>query len=394
MLKLKSAFLIATFAFVLLAGSTAIQAQSNNGTINLCVNQTNGQVRYVFNANECKKHEVSIVWRLLKGDKGDPGPAGARGPAGPMGPMGARGPAGPVGPMGARGPAGPQGTAGTPGAKGDKGEIGATGPQGPAGQSVTVISVPPGANCTSGGLMLTDATGNHFICNGVPGAKGDPGAAGTPGASPVVTAEAAGANCANGGVKVTSGSGAVNYVCNGASGTSGGGATEVYYTKARAAGFDGLISPVSSGGGFVEMATLTLPEGSYLVSARVGLRYSPGAGVTDSSGLICKVSDGTINQEIRPQVTSPRPPGISDFQVHATLPMTFGPGGGTARWACSGFPNDTAHALFTLPGSTQIWAIRAASLHIQYRIYSLRAVCRVESSALIRHICAWQSRQP
>jgi hypothetical protein len=333
MSKIKLPFFVAAFAFFLLAVSSPAEAQVSNGTIYICVNQNNWQLRGVNNPNECKKNETSILWNIagLKGDKGDTGPAGPRGPAGP------------------------QGATGPQGLKGDKGETGAT------GQSVTVISVPPGANCTSGGLMLTDASGNHFICNGAPGAQGDPG---TPGASPVVTAEGAGSNCANGGLKVTSGSGTVNYVCNGAPGTSGGGAAEVYYTNTRAPGFDGLVAP-SPTGGFIEMANLTVPEGSYLVSANVGLRYLPGAGVADSSSIICRLSDGTINQEIRPQITSPRPPGNSDFAVSATLPMTFGAGGGTARWQCSGSPSDTAHGLFALNGSVQVLAVRASSLHIQ-----------------------------
>ncbi|HWN09104.1 MAG TPA: hypothetical protein VNO50_07535 [Pyrinomonadaceae bacterium] len=336
MSKIKLAFFVAAFTFFLLAMSSPGQAQSSNGTIYICVNLNNWQLRAVGNPNECRKHEFSIAWnsKLFKGDKGDPGP---------------------VGPVGPRGPAGPQGL------KGDKGDTGAAGQQGRAGQSVTVISVPPGANCTNGGLMLTDGSANHFICNG---AKGDPGAAGNPGVSPVVTAEAAGANCAYGGLQLTDASG-VNYVCNGAAGTSDGGSSEIYYTKTRVAGFDGSISPNASGGGFVEMATLTLPEGSYFVSARVGLRYLPGAGVADSTFVICKLSDGTINQEIRPQLTSPRPPGNSDFAVNATLPMAFGPGGGTARWVCSSTPNDIPHGLVTLNGSVQIWAIRASALHIQ-----------------------------
>lgn len=345
MLKLKSAFLIAAFAFFLLAMSSPVRAQSSNGTIYICVNLTNWQVRNVSNPNECKKHEVSIVWNtgLLKGAKGD---TGAAGPAGPVGP---------------RGPAGPQGSQGL---KGDKGEAGATGQPGSPGTSVTVISVPPGANCTSGGLMLTASTGNHFICNGAPGAKGDTGTAGTAGASPVVTAEAAGANCANGGLTITSASGAVNYVCNGALGGSSGGASEVYYTNTRVPGFTGTIAS-SSNSGFVEMARLTLPEGSYVVYARVGIRYLPGAGVTDTSSVICKLSDGTINQEIRPQVTSPRPPELSDFLMNATLPLTFGPGGGTAHWECAGSPSDNAHGLVALNGSVQILAIRASAIHIQ-----------------------------
>jgi hypothetical protein len=345
MLKLKSAFLVAAFSFVLLAVSSPARAQSTNGTIYICVNLNNWQVRNVSNTNECKRNEVSIVWNtgLLKGAKGD---TGATGPAGPVGP---------------RGPAGPQGSQGL---KGDKGDTGATGQQGSPGTSVTVISVPPGANCTNGGLMLTDSTGNHFICNGAPGAKGDTGSAGTAGASPVVTAEPAGANCANGGLKITSASGAVNYVCNGAPGASGGGASEVYSTRTKAPGFNGTIASGATDG-FVEMATLTLPEGSYVVYATAGIRYLPGTGVTDTSLALCKLSDGTINQEIRPQVTSPRPPGSSDFLVNATLPLTFGPGGGTAHWECTGSPTDNAHGLFALNGSVQVWAIRASAIHIQ-----------------------------
>jgi hypothetical protein len=213
-------------------------------------------------------------------------------------------------------------------------------------------------------LMLTDSSGNHFICNGTPGAKGDTGTAGTSGASPDVIAEAAGANCANGGLKITSASGAVNYVCNGAPGTSGGGASEVYYTKAKVPGFTGIIASGSTDG-FVEMAKLTLPEGSYVVYASVGIRYLPGAGVTDPSGALCRLSDGTINQEIRPQQDSPRPPGAADFIVNATLPLTLGPGGGTVYWQCTGSPSDNAHVLFAQNGSLQIWAIRASAIHIQ-----------------------------
>ncbi|HEX6187373.1 MAG TPA: hypothetical protein VFZ40_04785 [Pyrinomonadaceae bacterium] len=334
MSKFKLFTSLAAFAFVLLAVGSPAEAQRNNGTIYLCVNATNGQLRAVNNANECKKHEVTIVWntKVLKGDKGDPGPTG---PTGRQGPTGLQGP---------------------------KGDTGAIGPPGTAGQSVTVIDVPPGANCSTGGLMLTDVSGNHFICNGVPGPEGDPGAVGNPGQSPVVTAEAGGANCVYGGLKITSASG-VNYVCNGAPGTSGGGASEIYYTKTRVAGFNGDLVPAS--GGFIEMATLSLPEGSYLVTARAGLRYLPGAGVTDPSSIVCKLSDGTLSQEIRPLFTSPRPPGTSDFVVSATLPMTFGPGGGTARWACSAQPNDIQHALISSNNHLQIWAIRASALHIQ-----------------------------
>ena len=301
MSKLKLVFLVAVFAFFLLAVSSPAQAQDNNSPNYICINLSNGHLRVVDRQNDCKRNEIPISLSIFKGSKGDPGPAGPQGPKGN---------------------------------KGDKGDPGAPGQQGAAGQSVTSEVIALGdTRCPNGvgGIQYTDSTGIRVVCNGRQGEEGEKGDTGP----------------------------------QGPAGAGGGGASEIYYTNTRVAGFDGLISPHSSGGGFVEMATLTLPEGSYLVSARVGLRYAPGAGVTDSSSVICKLHDGTINQEIRPQVSFLRPPGISDFQVNATLPLTFGPGGGTARWACASTPNDLAHGLFTLPGSTQVWALRTSALHVQ-----------------------------
>ena len=298
MSKPKLAFLVAV-VFVLLASGPPAKAQSNNAAGYLCINLSNGHLRFVDRENDCKKNEIPIPSSIFKGAKGDPGPAGPQGPKGD---------------------------------KGDKGDPGAPGQQGAAGQSVISEVIALGdTRCPNGlgGIQYSDSTGLRVVCNGRQGEKGEKGDAGSQGPP-----------------------------------GAGGGGSEIYYTNTRVAGFDGLISPHSSGGGFVEMATLTLPEGSYLVSARVGLRYAPGAGVTGSSFVICKLHDGTINQEIRPQVSFLRPPGISDFQVDATLLLTFGPGGGTARWACSGTPNDLGHGLFTLPGSTQIWALRTSALHV------------------------------
>ena len=75
----------------------------------------------------------------FKGDKGDPGQAGAVGPAGPKGDKGDPGQAGVVGPAGPKGDKGDPGQAGTVGPagpkgdKGDPGQAGAVGPQGPKG---------------------------------------------------------------------------------------------------------------------------------------------------------------------------------------------------------------------------------------------------------------------
>ena len=74
----------------------------------------------------------------FKGDKGDPGQAGAVGPAGPKGDKGDPGQAGAVGPQGPKGDAGPagkDGVAGAAGAPGPKGENGVAGKDGATGKS-------------------------------------------------------------------------------------------------------------------------------------------------------------------------------------------------------------------------------------------------------------------
>lgn len=74
----------------------------------------------------------------FKGDKGEPGQAGAVGPAGPKGDKGDPGQAGAVGPQGPKGDAGPagkDGVAGVAGAQGPKGENGVAGKDGATGKS-------------------------------------------------------------------------------------------------------------------------------------------------------------------------------------------------------------------------------------------------------------------
>ena len=71
----------------------------------------------------------------FKGDKGDPGQAGAVGPAGPKGDPGQAGAVGPAGPKGDAGPAGKDGVAGAAGAQGPKGEDGVAGKDGAPGKS-------------------------------------------------------------------------------------------------------------------------------------------------------------------------------------------------------------------------------------------------------------------
>ena len=300
MSKLKLAYLVAAFAFVLFAVGSPVQAQNNNSPNYMCVNPSNGNLRVVDGQNDCKKNEISIPLNIFKGAKGDTGPAGPQGPKG---------------------------------VKGDKGDPGAPGQQGTAGQSVTSEVIALGdTRCPDGvgGIQYTDSTGLRVVCNGRQGEKGEKGDTGP----------------------------------QGPPGSSGGG-SEIFYTKNTVPGFGFVIAPEATSSGFIEMATLTLPEGSYLVSASVSLRYLPGPGVTNPSALQCKLSDGTLNQDFRVFLDSPRPPGTSDFLVSATSPMTFGAGGGTVRWDCSAFPNDVLHTVAARNGSVQIWAIKPSALHVQ-----------------------------
>ena len=159
MFKLKPAFLVAAFACFLLAFSTPTRAQSNNGTIYLCVNTNNGQLRVANSSKDCKKNEVPVALnlQLLKGDKGDPGPAGPQGPQGIQGPQGERG---------------------------ATGATGAEGSQGEPGHSVTSEVIALGdARCTNGvgGVQYTDSTGVRVVCNGQQGPEGPQGPQGSPG---------------------------------------------------------------------------------------------------------------------------------------------------------------------------------------------------------------------
>ena len=101
--------------------AVAVGIPDASGVIHACYGRTNGQVRIVESATDCKNNEVAIEWN-------EAGPAGPQGPAGAQGPQGPAGPAGPQGPQGVAGPQGP------------------TGPQGPAGRPRAIGSVLPGAN--------------------------------------------------------------------------------------------------------------------------------------------------------------------------------------------------------------------------------------------------------
>lgn len=98
----------------------------SSGVIHACYAQSNGSVRLVESAADCKNSETAITWNQT----------GPTGPQGPAGPQGGAGPAGSQGPQGQTGATGPQGPAGP------------QGPQGPAGTARAYGTVTPGANPT------------------------------------------------------------------------------------------------------------------------------------------------------------------------------------------------------------------------------------------------------
>jgi len=74
-------------AVALVALATA-HAEPPVNPIQACYNNTNGDLRRVNSAADCKNHETPISWNIA-------GPAGPQGPAGTQGPVGPQGPPGP-----------------------------------------------------------------------------------------------------------------------------------------------------------------------------------------------------------------------------------------------------------------------------------------------------------
>ena len=72
------------------AGATALVSASANfsgATIQACYNNTNGQLRRVSSASDCRTNETAISWNAAgpTGPPGSPGPPGPQGPPGPAG---------------------------------------------------------------------------------------------------------------------------------------------------------------------------------------------------------------------------------------------------------------------------------------------------------------------
>jgi hypothetical protein len=116
---------IAATAVISLAAATGLAAaEGGHDAIEACVNETNGLVRIVESAADCRDHERGTAWSV-RGPQGPPGPAG---------------------PQGEPGPAGPQGETGTPG---PQGEPGPAGPPGEPGVGVSSLDDLAGMACTT-----------------------------------------------------------------------------------------------------------------------------------------------------------------------------------------------------------------------------------------------------
>lgn len=71
-------------AAIVSAGVAYSSGGSASSTLTACVNDTNGNMRLVASAGECRQHESAVTWNAE-------GTAGPTGPTGPQGPTGAAG---------------------------------------------------------------------------------------------------------------------------------------------------------------------------------------------------------------------------------------------------------------------------------------------------------------
>ena len=168
--------------------SRVLNLLSGSAVLNACVSNTNGYLRIVASADDCRNSEYHISWNI-QGIPGPEGPQGLQGDAGPQGEQGEPGPKGDIGLTGPQGPQGPQGETGAQGPQGVQGEQGEAGPQGecPAEQCDPcqegfqwipncVPSNPPCAlnPCQNGGICTEDNTSvSGYICFCPEGYSGD-----------------------------------------------------------------------------------------------------------------------------------------------------------------------------------------------------------------------------
>jgi hypothetical protein len=243
------------------------------GQIDACYSSSSGHLR-VLDATQddaCRHGETALSWNQR-------GPAGARGVDGERGPAGARGdvgPAGPAGPKGEAGAAGPKGDTGPAGPKGDTGDAGAAGPTGPKGAD--------GADGADGPKGDTGAAGPK----GEKGDTGDVGPAGPKGdAGPAGPKGADGAQGAKGDTGQAGAAGPAGPA--GPKGDTGamGPAGPSGAVDAWASTFNDFENPVSIGSSETTVRSLTLPAGSYTLSASLTLAQGMGL-AADSAPVEC-----------------------------------------------------------------------------------------------------------
>lgn len=117
-LRSRPAVVVATVPVALaMMGANAL-ASHDADTVHACTT-SQGQVRIVNAASECRTPETAMEWNKQ-------GSQGIQGPQGPQGDIGPQGPQGDTGPQGAEGPQGPQGDTGPQGPQGEPGDSGPT----------------------------------------------------------------------------------------------------------------------------------------------------------------------------------------------------------------------------------------------------------------------------
>ena len=264
----------------------------------------------------CVKAAFDVAIGLGGGTSGPPGPAGPAGPPGPIGPSGAPGAQGPAG---AIGPAGPIGPSGAPGAQGPAGAIGPVGPAGPIGLPGPIgLTGPAGAQGPAGPPGATGATGP----TGATGATGPAGPAGPRGpAGP-----------------------------QGPPGTSGSAAAFTEQVGLPQSSLPGIGAFV-----FSEVASLALPAGSYLVTAKVVLNNDSG----DAGGVTCVFTQsGSGSLLDRADGALAAGSGSDTLVLHTAVQVT-GASDQHVRMACQRSSLGTATAAYQ-----QMTAIQVGSLII------------------------------
>lgn len=123
---------------VALGGVTYVAAQSNPGSVLLCVRRDDQTLRLPYGSGKCPAGTQEFILGSL-GPSGPSGPTGATGASGVAGTAGPSGATGASGVAGAAGPNGATGLTGASGLTGGTGLAGATGATGPAPATVAPL---------------------------------------------------------------------------------------------------------------------------------------------------------------------------------------------------------------------------------------------------------------